>query len=529
MTTPNPANLSHPHRLKALHNLGIFLDLNDPVELLEERFVVLSMDGGGYHFNWTTQLLLRMEEVANRGIPPEERIFLKDIFDIVTGVSSGAITSGLIGLQFSAGDVLTFWESERWVRRFNGLEWELPGALSLFPTTNPFDKAILTFLRTLKMNDLAWWWRVLGLMLTGPVYLKSEMREMATEQFGNLTMSQLVQGAGVGVLIPSADVTSGYLNPFGSLLVPGEEEPTPYLNSDKLLARGVFEAACSPPMYMQPFGRYIDAGNGIYNDPVQMVLDRIMDGKQRYFTNPTDNFRKKYVEIQEKFRNKDDRHKVAVLSFGSQNMPRELIPESVVQKPFMVGVTWIVNFVYRVVETSASMQDSFLAQKELFPWLDFRRFTMGFSDTIFKNSGQLKNFSEPFSAEGIDATRTDEVNYVDMYYLSMLLEGAYVDFYQAMGRSAMRYLEHVNGTENPFAAGTDRSLSHYEPNIFIRGEIVQNRQEYQSILESTLGQPTWIDKQPVGGVPRSPFSPTLPVLTPPFFQINPPNIQTEKE
>ena len=515
-------------RIDALHRLGLFLDIqrqpngdylvSDLVEFHTERFAILTLDGGGNHFVFTAHLLKRLEEVAGGGKAPFP---IHKLFDVVAGVSAGAVTTGMLGLHFSGQDILDFWERE---------------VATIFEPRNKLEQYLVSIARDTGFNDIAFIMRLMNLIFLAPVFSKKKLREMALNYFGNRTMRELVKDAGVGLLIQSGDLASGYVNPLGCVPVPGEE-PASYLTSDQVLARGAFEAAGSPPMFTQVFGSYTDGGYGTFNDPDQLVLARLMDKDMRWFLNQPRGgaFYKKYVEIQNQYLTPPQpgmpkKNKVAMMSLGVPYLPRELLLESVAQRQFLPGMTFTAHFVLAAYANSSYAQSMFLRQSNMLPWLDFRRFNMNFNASVLHNPNQLLHHARSFLVPGIKATNTAEVTTQDMYFMSMLLEKAYIPFYSALGESVLSFMDEraakAGVPTNPFFQGLDESLSHFNPNVYIPGERDNNRSLYGARLQSTLGDTDWINGQPVSSPYPNPiaeiFERPLPSFEPPYFQSNPP-------
>ena len=525
------------NRLDALHELGIFLDLEQDGgphngysqktldELHTERVVILSMDGGGNHFSFAAYLLNQLSLVAGKG----SHCYLPGLFDVIVGVSAGAVTTGMIGASVLPGPAGRDWRTTEGILKF----WEVDAGY-IFEPRQQWYLDLVDGLRDLGLSDIAYITRLMELIFCAPVYSKAGLRSRAFGAVGDMTMGQLVKEAGVGLIMQSQDLASGYINPIGCVPVPGHDGATAaYLSSHRILARGALEAAASPPLFTQIFGSNTDGGYGIFNDPDELFLARLMDADQRYFrTTPeaTPAFRKKYVDIQSKYEGAGGPNKVALLSLGVPFLPRELMIESVAQRQFLPGFTFAMHFIMNAYSNASYTQNSILRQRQLTPWLDFRRFNMDFNAGVLTNPRQLGAHAQEFgNLPGIAATSTDQVTTQEMFYMSMLIEKAYIPFYTACGKATYGFMKQKArnvGLENPFYTGLDESLTHFQPNMYDPVDGEHNRAVYAGKLESTLGSGSWIEHQPVGSPYPNPvaavFERPLPSLKPPFFQFRPP-------
>jgi uncharacterized protein len=195
-------------RKLAFEKLGISLD----------RRVILSLDGGGMRGILTIQLLKKLEEVA--GIPCYE------LFDMVSGTSTGGIICGLIVNGYSAVEIET---------KYIQLIAEV------------FDRRI--------MGDR---------FINPPKYSKSNYRKLLLEEIKNVTLSESCAKTDLDLMITSHDLSASEETFFSCFK---QKDETFYGTYKNVLLRAVMEATMSAPTYFNPLERFVDGGTTTYNNP----------------------------------------------------------------------------------------------------------------------------------------------------------------------------------------------------------------------------------------------------------------------
>ena len=203
------------------------------IELRDNRSAILTIDGGGYHAVWPLVLLDRIEA--------ETGLLSYELFDLVAGDSSGAITSGLLASKVPAAEILNFWLGNE--------------GRKIFSVRNPVAGAFLDFLFLLGMNNMYFGVITFLSMLLPPVYSKRFLRPYLKDFYTNDTLKETVLNSGMGLFILSKDVESGNVLPAGC--VPDPANPGEVLsnyNYETLLTRANIEGSGSPPGAAQPLG-----------------------------------------------------------------------------------------------------------------------------------------------------------------------------------------------------------------------------------------------------------------------------------
>ena len=513
-----PLALNSEIRSDALRKLGIFNEDRGGHTNVGNNFsAVLSLDGGGFHILWTLQLLKELEIVASDGLPTP--VTCGDLFDVITGTSAGAITAVLMVRGWSAERIETFWLNEYSSSR-------------LYPYRNPFLGASLDMMRRLRLNfprevlfRLAWF-------MDAPIYDKREIRRLTEAAFGDKTMGQLCEEAGRGLFLLNKDTKSGYILPLGCVInhdpEPDQERVYGYLNSVDLRVSSVLEAATSPPLLMRPFGPFLDAGYGSFNNPVLITFAAINDIIQIInddaYDPTNESNRARLTRLSARLRHKylsgfsmlDSKPRTAAFSFGTAFSSSIPLPEWLSRNPLVPGYTWINWYVSDVQKESANLQDAFLSSRNILPAVDFRRFNMSFSSAVFRQLEDLSFGDIP----GIAATSLHELTDEDVFYVTALLEPAFMRIYQTLGRAVVRYMYAQTDRVRKVFHTLNDELIDYRPNLDVWQPALKKtrRNELEGRLARSLGSREWSREQPSGRTLASYFSLPLPDFKAPFFQ-----------
>lgn len=509
-------------RLEALQRIQIFQDLNpnneaDLIEMDEERYAMLEIDGGGFHVTYTLELLMRLEQEA--GLPCYR------LFDLLTGSSAGAFTVALMNSGMTAKELSDFWDGE---------------ATELFPYRDPWVGDYLKFLRNTGQNFWEFYTRNTLLTFRGdPLIDKKPFRDFCRRHFGDRRFKEAVQPGRAGMLLMTKDVKSGYILPLGTVPLPGGRYAG-VMNSSDLLIRAVMEGAGSAPGIWQPLAHYIDGGFGVFNSPDMLVLATLAHLRSDHFPRSMElmngdrsireAYEKKYVSIPEKFYKEENAYKIALMSFGTAISSAELMPTSIAMNPAASSYLWMLYLVSEEVNDTSMSQDWFLSSPQLAPWLDFRRNDLSFSDSVFKSALQLGPFSEHFGKiPGISGQSTTTVTSEDVYWMLWPLDPDYSPFFRALGRSTLRFMEAHNLPGQLFYHGAARLLRNFDPNMPNPKTEPWSQDKFSASLAATLGSVDWLERQPTGKSIAQTLAPSVYSMVPPFFQKDNPMVPNPAE
>ncbi len=207
MAKPNGENLN-ASRKQAFDNLKI--DYN--------RRLILCLDGGGMRGILTIQLLKKLEEIA--GIPCYE------LFDMISGTSTGGIISGLITMGHTAKDIETMY-------------------INL--VTQVFDKRFLG-----------------NRFVNPPAFSKQKYRELVKSITDDITLAKACELHDLDLMITAQDISASEETFFSCFK---QDDGTYYGTYKDVLLRSVMEATMSAPTYFYPLERFLDGGTTTYNNP----------------------------------------------------------------------------------------------------------------------------------------------------------------------------------------------------------------------------------------------------------------------
>jgi hypothetical protein len=197
-----------PSRKQAFENLNI-----DP-----GKRVILCLDGGGMRGILTIQLLKKFEEVA--GIPCYE------LFDMISGTSTGGIISGLITTGHTAVEIEKMY-------------------INL--VTEVFDK---NFLGNRFVNP--------------PAFSKEKYRTLLKGIVKDITLEDACRLNDLDLMITAQDISASEETFFSCFK---QDDGSYYGTYKDVLLRAVMEATMSAPTYFYPRERFLDGGTTTYNNP----------------------------------------------------------------------------------------------------------------------------------------------------------------------------------------------------------------------------------------------------------------------
>ncbi|MEO8823979.1 MAG: patatin-like phospholipase family protein [Ginsengibacter sp.] len=207
MAKPNLEKIS-PSRKQAFENLNI-----DP-----KKRVILCLDGGGMRGILTIQLLKKFEEIA--GIPCYE------LFDMVSGTSTGGIITGLIATGHTAVEIEKMY-------------------INL--VTEVFDEKYLG-----------------NRFVNPPAFTKEKYRKLLKGVVKDITLGDTCKLNDLDIMITAQDISASEETFFSSFK---QDDGSYYGTYKEVLLRSVMEATMSAPTYFYPLERFLDGGTTTYNNP----------------------------------------------------------------------------------------------------------------------------------------------------------------------------------------------------------------------------------------------------------------------
>jgi hypothetical protein len=207
MAKPNLEKIS-PSRKQAFENLNI-----DP-----KKRTILCLDGGGMRGILTIQLLKKFEEIA--GIPCYE------LFDMVSGTSTGGIITGLIATGHTAVDIEKMY-------------------INL--VTEVFDEKFLG-----------------NRFVNPPAFTKEKYRSLLKGIVKDITLEEACRLNDLDMMITAQDISASEETFFSCFK---QDDGNYYGTYKEVLLRSVMEATMSAPTYFHPLERFLDGGTTTYNNP----------------------------------------------------------------------------------------------------------------------------------------------------------------------------------------------------------------------------------------------------------------------
>jgi patatin-like phospholipase/acyl hydrolase len=312
MAKPNGTSLS-PARAAAFKALNI-----EPTKRL-----ILCLDGGGMRGILTIQLLKQLEQTA--GIPCYE------LFDMVSGTSTGAIIAGLITSGKSAEEIESLYESL---------------------VTQVFDKRFLG-----------------NRFLNPPAFSKEHYRTLLKGVVKDITLEQACDLHDLDLMITSQDLTAAEETFFSCFR---QKDGSYYGTYKNVLLRGVMEATMSAPTYFYPLERFVDGGTTTYNNP---SLAAFMEATS--YSIP-----KELREDKSQFAYQ--LNDICLFSFGT-GISRQFLKPMAAMNPHGVDLMFWLNWIMTATGQDASaMQVDVFRSQVIHDVIDYRRFQISLDPAAIK-------------------------------------------------------------------------------------------------------------------------------------------------
>lgn len=281
---------------------------------------ILCLDGGGMRGILTLQLLKKLEETA--GIPCFE------LFDMVSGTSTGGIIAGLIASGYTAAAI---------EEKYSTLIEEV------------FDKKPL--------GDR---------FVNPPKYLKGNYRKLLFKEIQNTTLAESCAKTDIDLMITAHDMTASEETFFSCFK---QKDGSYYGTYKDVLLRAVLEATMSAPTYFNPLERFVDGGTTTYNNP---VLAGFMEAISYSFP--------KGKEEDSAY----DITKLCIFSFGT-GISRQFVQPDATLKIKGLDITfWLEWLMTQMGQDSSAMQVNTLRSPIINKIIDFRRFQISLDPLSIK-------------------------------------------------------------------------------------------------------------------------------------------------
>jgi patatin-like phospholipase/acyl hydrolase len=319
MAKPNSEKMS-ASRKQAFDNLHINYN----------RRTILCLDGGGMRGILTIQLLKKLEEKA--GIPCYE------LFDMVSGTSTGGIIAGLITMGHTLNDIETMY---------------------IDLVTKVFDERFLG-----------------NRFINPPAFSKQKYRELLKGIVDNITLEKACELHDLDLMITSQDISAAEETFFSCFK---QDDDSYYGTYKDTLLRSVMEATMSAPTYFYPLERFLDGGTTTYNNP---SLAAFMEAVS--YSRADKNCALSTYQISE----------ITLFSFGT-GISREFIKPTDTINPHGIDIKFWLNWLMTQTGQDASaMQVNTFRSPMISKTIDFRRFQISLDPTAIRKIPNTDTLNE---------------------------------------------------------------------------------------------------------------------------------------
>lgn len=354
-------NKISPARKQAFDNLGI-----DPM-----KRVILCLDGGGMRGILTIQLLKKFEAIA--GIPCYE------LFDMVSGTSTGGIIAGLITMGHSAVDIETMY-------------------INL--VTEVFDKKSLG-----------------NRFINPPAFSKEKYRTLLKGIVKDITLEDACQLNDLDLMLTAQDISASEETFFSCFK---QDDGTFYGTYKGVLLRSVMEATMSAPTYFYPLERFLDGGTTTYNNP---ALAAFMEAVS--YSRPDKMVDLSAYQLSE----------ITLFSFGT-GISRQFIKPTQTINPHGIDVVFWLNWLMTHTGQDASaMQVNAFRSPMVAQTIDFRRFQISLDPAAINKIPNIGSLDEhKYQSKWLHDLTEDILANIDMADVTKF------DLMQVIGQQMAEYI-----------------------------------------------------------------------------------------
>ncbi len=371
---------------------------------------ILCLDGGGIRGILTVQLLKKIEEVA--GVPAYE------LFDMVSGTSTGAIVAGLVAAGKTAVEIETLYV--KLVKRvFKVKSW----------AANRF--------------------------LNPPLYSKANYRSALKDIVGaDTTLQKACKKSGIDLLITAKDVAAGEEVYFSCIANRGKKPA--YIGTYKdVLLRSAMEATMSAPTYFTPLERFVDGGVTTFNNPsLAAIIEAVRYSNEAY---SADN--------------------LTVVSLGTGCRPQFVTPRDVANPPGSDVAFWLQWLMTESGDDASDQQCYLLRTKGLWPGIDFRRFQISLNSASIRKLpnrplGDIDDTKADWLYD-LDDKELADIQLDNVKYFPVM---------QAIGEAMVEFIEKEAGRrkQNPFSFDLVDAKTGKEMLVARRGDVQRIKQQMKS-------------------------------------------------
>jgi uncharacterized protein len=392
---------------------------------------ILCLDGGGMRGILTIQLLKQLEKVA--GIP------CFDLFDMVSGTSTGGIIAGLITTGHTAEEIESLYENL---------------------VTQVFDH------RTLGNR-----------FINPPAFTKEKYRTLLQGVVKDVTLEQACASHDIDLMITSKDMSAAEETFFSCFKQPDGSFFGTYKD---VLLRSVMEATMSAPTYFYPLERFVDGGTTTYNNP---SLAAFMEAVS-YSVAPKDPLGASQNAQPAITPAGSNPHaissdyqisQITIFSFGT-GISRQFIKPTATLNPHGMDIAFWLNWLMTEMGQDASaMQVDIFRSPMIQKLVDFRRFQISIDPTAIQKLPNTDTLDEKkYHTQWLHDIGEDILGAIDM------ADTTKFDLMKAIGTQMAAY---IMESGNQFKG--DLLVNNRDALVTATGDIVRIRKQ--------LADPAWLD------------------------------------
>ncbi len=293
-----------------------------------------------------------------------------------------------------------------------------------------------------------------------PIWSKASYRRLLKELVGDATLQETCDKSGVDLLLTAHDVAEGEETFFSCL----RGRPAEKNRYGSVLLRAAMEATMSAPTYFTPLERFVDGGTTTYNNPaLAALLEAVQYGPGTYQAS-----------------------KLSIFSFGTGCVTQVIAPENVPNPPGPDTPFWLGWILTEAGNDAADMQSDILRANLVLGGCDYRRFQ------ISLDSGALARLPD-LGLEEVHATDAQSLHgLTDRELASIHLDNLhYFPVMKVLGQAFVTFL-------HDHAEKVDKPMFGYDLINPENGrELLVTRSGDVSRIAKQMGDPDWLDRQPV--------------------------------